>query len=54
MLFLVPTLRRAGAETQVIDLVNVIEKTQFRKTLFVFNEEMDQLDRVVIQLKEVY
>jgi len=53
VLFLVPTLRRAGAETQVIDLVNGIEKTQFRKTLFVFNEEMDQLDRVESESVEV-
>lgn len=46
VLFLVPTLRRAGAETQVIDLVNGFDDSRFSKTLIVFAENVDQKDRL--------
>jgi glycosyltransferase involved in cell wall biosynthesis len=46
VLFIVPTLRRAGAETQVIDLVNGFDDARFSKTLLVFAENVDQKDRL--------
>ncbi len=46
VLFLVPTLGRGGAETQLIDLVNNIDSTQFEKTLVVFDKNIDQVERV--------
>ena len=46
MLFIVPTLRRAGAETQVIDLVNGLSNEVFDKSLLSFGANVDQLDRV--------
>jgi glycosyltransferase involved in cell wall biosynthesis len=42
----VPTLRRAGAETQVIDLVNGLSAKAYRKYLVVFDDDVEQLDRV--------
>lgn len=46
VLFVVPSLRRAGAETQVVDLVNGIDPIRFNKYLFTFEKELDQLERV--------
>jgi len=46
VLFLVPTLRRAGAETQVVDLVNALDARRFDKHLAFFEPLADQLDRV--------
>ena len=46
VMFVVPTLRRAGAETQVIDLVNGIDNEYFSKTLVVFGRNIDQINRV--------
>ncbi len=46
VLFLVPTLRRAGAENQVLDLVNALDNQKFRKTLVVFSGITDQIDRL--------
>lgn len=45
VLFIVPSLRRAGAETQVVNLANGLDPTNFEKHLLIF-EEADQLDRV--------
>ncbi len=45
VLFIVPSLRRAGAETQVVNLVNGLNPTDFDKHLLIF-EEADQLHRV--------
>jgi len=46
VLFLVPTLRRAGAETQVVDLVNGLDSSRFEKHLAFFEPRADLLDRV--------
>jgi glycosyltransferase involved in cell wall biosynthesis len=46
VLFLVPTLRRAGAESQVLDLVNALDNKRFSKSLVVFNSNIDQADRL--------
>ncbi|MBJ90402.1 MAG: hypothetical protein CMO98_11160 [Woeseia sp.] len=45
-LFVVPTLKRAGAETQVIDLINGLDNQKFSKFVVVFGENVDQLDRL--------
>lgn len=46
ILFIVPSLRRAGAETQAVDLVNAIDSQLFEKYLFTFEKDLSQLDRV--------
>ncbi len=46
VLFLIPSLGRAGAETQLVDLVNGLDKKIFEKTLAIFHENVDQLERV--------
>lgn len=45
-LFIVPTLKRAGAETQLVDLVNALDSNRFDKTLVIFGDNADQLTRV--------
>lgn len=46
MVFLLPSLVRAGAETQTVNLVNGLDSGRFEKHLFVFESQLDQLDRV--------
>lgn len=46
VLFVLPSLVRAGAETQVVNLVNGLDPACFEKHLFVFEHQLDQLDRV--------
>jgi glycosyltransferase involved in cell wall biosynthesis len=46
ILFVVPSLRRAGAETQVIDLANALDSDRFEKHLACFEAGLDQVDRV--------
>lgn len=46
VLFIVPTLRRAGAETQVVDLANGLDNAQYTKTLVVFEKNTEQLERL--------
>ncbi|MBK1644863.1 hypothetical protein CKO25_09420 [Thiocapsa imhoffii] len=46
VLFIVPSLCRAGAETQVVNLVNGLDSKYFNKHLLVFEENIDQLSRV--------
>lgn len=46
VLFVVPSLRRAGAETQVVDLVNGLDPGRFRKYLFTFAKDLDLANRV--------
>ncbi len=46
VLFLVTSLSRAGAETQLVNLVNGIDPSQFDKTLVIFDKNVDQLGRV--------
>lgn len=45
-LFVVPSLRRAGAETQVVDLVNGLDNSKFKKTLVAFESGLDLLERL--------
>ena len=45
-IFLVPSLRRAGAETQVIDLVNGLDKNIIKPGLVVFERDIAQIGRV--------
>ena len=46
ILFIVSSLRRAGAETQIIDLVNELDSVNFRKHLLVFEKDQSQIGRV--------
>lgn len=46
VLFIVPSLMRAGAETQLIDLINGLPKEEFGKYLLSFESGLDQLSRV--------
>ncbi|MBK4739033.1 glycosyltransferase [Noviherbaspirillum pedocola] len=46
ILFIVPSLRLAGAETQAVDLVNAIDPAFATKTLFTFEKDLSQLARV--------
>ena len=46
VLFIVPSLRNAGAETQVVDLVNSIDPRFAQKYLFTFEHDMSQFGRV--------
>ncbi|MFK5951077.1 MAG: glycosyltransferase family 4 protein [Methylococcales bacterium] len=46
ILFIVPSLRRAGAETQIIDLVNHLDENKFNLHLLSFSPIQDQLDRI--------
>jgi len=46
ILFIVPSLRRGGAETQLIDLVNSLDSKKYCKHLLVFEKELDQLNRI--------
>jgi len=52
-LFVVPTLKRAGAESQLIDLVNRFDSGRFKKTIVVLEDNLDQLDEVDLQSVEV-
>ncbi len=49
--FVLPSLMRAGAETQTVSLVNGLDSGAFEKHLFVFERQMDQYDR--LDLNEV-
>lgn len=53
-LFIVPTLRRGGAETQLIDLVNDIDSTHFNKILLVFDKNIEQISRIDRQTVDFY
>ncbi len=46
ILFIVPSLRRAGAETQIIDLVNHLDNKHFNIHLLSFSPIQDQLHRI--------
>jgi glycosyltransferase involved in cell wall biosynthesis len=45
-LFIVPSLSRAGAETQVVSLVNGLANEDFRKFVFCFEPNIDQRSRL--------
>lgn len=49
VLFIVPSLRRAGAETQVVNLVNGLNSNEFNKHLLIFEEDASQLGRIDTQ-----
>jgi glycosyltransferase involved in cell wall biosynthesis len=46
VVFVVPTLRTGGAERQVIDLVNNLDRDRFEPTLFTFAEPSDLADAI--------
>jgi len=46
MLFVVPSLARAGAETQLVELINGLSGSDFKKHLFAFEKNLDLLPRV--------
>ena len=46
ILFIVPNLARAGAETQVLNLANLLNCGRFEKHLFTYLSKMDQYDRI--------
>ena len=46
VLFVLPSLRRGGAETQVVDLVNGLDPIRFEKHLLVFESDPVLLERV--------
>ena len=46
VLFIVPSLRRAGAETQVVDLLNSLDNNKFDKYLITFLKNTEQYYRV--------
>ena len=45
-LFIVPSLKRAGAESQLVDLVNRLDSERFSKTIVVLEDNLDQIDKV--------
>ncbi len=49
VLFIVPSLRRAGAETQVVNLVNGLDPYEFQKHLLIFEDDASQLGRIDTQ-----
>ncbi len=51
LLIFVPSLRRAGAETQAIDLANGLAKAGHRTHLAAFGSELDQASRVDAQVR---
>lgn len=46
VLFILPSLKRAGAETQTVDLINGLDNQVFEKHLLSFEEGLDLLDKV--------
>ena len=46
VLFIVPSLRRAGAETQVVDLVNALRDPEIQCQLLCFQPDLSQRDRI--------
>lgn len=47
-LFVVPSLGRAGAETQVVNLANTLDTRVFDKRLVTFERNLDQLSRLEV------
>jgi glycosyltransferase involved in cell wall biosynthesis len=50
-LLIVPSLRRAGAETQAVDLANGLSANGHDVSLFCFEAELDQRDRLLPEVK---
>jgi glycosyltransferase involved in cell wall biosynthesis len=46
VMFVLPSLARAGAETQTVSLINGLDPRLFDKYLYVFEEQLDLLDRL--------
>lgn len=46
VLFIVPSLKRAGAETQIVDLVNALDGEKIERHLLSFDPDLSQLNRV--------
>lgn len=45
-LFVIPSLSRAGAEAQLVDLINGFDDNRYDKTLLVFGDNLDQLEKI--------
>jgi glycosyltransferase involved in cell wall biosynthesis len=45
-LFVLPSLMRGGAETQLINLVNGLDPERFEKHLFIIERQIDQINRI--------
>lgn len=60
VMFVLPSLTRAGAEAQTISLINGLDSQVFDKYLFVFEDQLDLLDQldhsnvVFVQVKRRY
>ena len=54
ILFLVPSLCRAGAEMQVVSLANALDRTVFRKHLLSYMENLDQYARIAQEEVDFY
>ena len=50
-LLIVPSLRRAGAETQAVDLANGLSASGHDVSLFCFESQLDQRDRLNSEIK---
>ena len=46
ILFLLPSLKLAGAETQVIDLINGMDNDRFNKHIVIYENNLEQFDRL--------
>ena len=46
VLFILPSLRRAGAETQMVDLINTMDHNRWSITVVVFLADLSLLDRL--------
>jgi len=46
ILFILPSLARAGAEIQTVDLINGLQACSFEKYFFTFEKSMEQLQRI--------
>lgn len=46
VLFILPSLKRAGAETQTVDLINGLDNQRFEKHLLSFEEGLDLLNKL--------
>ena len=53
LLFVIPSLRRAGAETQAIDLINTVDAEKYNKTVAVLSSNIDQIDSIDQSMAEV-
>jgi len=46
ILFVIPSLKRAGAQIQLVNLINALDHRKFTRYLYTFEENIDQLSRI--------